>query len=225
MKAEYLILNFIILIGPMLLSFDRKVRYVVYWSKVFISLGIVMIPFLLWDMAVTGIHWHFNDRFTLDFRLFGLPLGEWLFFISVPFASLFIWQIIVTHQRIKWMNNKNLLVVIAVIGCSACCLFMLWNKIYTSLVCLFVVFTIFFDQIIKTHLFSQKRTYLFLFILTGLIFIFNGYLTARPVVLYDSKYLTDVRIWTIPIEDFGYGYALILLCTILFEKIKDHLDG
>jgi len=220
MKGEYLILNIIILIGPLSLSFDRKVHYFRYWSKVLISLGIVMIPFLLWDVAVSGIHWHFNKNFTLPVRFYGLPLGEILFFVSVPFACLFIWQIIVTNKQNILANNKLLLYVIVLCGCCAFVLFMLWGKMYTSIVCFAIAFTIFFDRLMKTHVLSQKRTYLYLAILTVLIAIFNGYLTARPIVLYNSTYFTNIRIWTIPIEDFGYGYTLILLCTIIFEKLK-----
>lgn len=225
MKAEYLLFNCLILIGPLLLSFDKKVRYVRYWTASWISIGIIMIPFLVWDIAVTDIHWRFNEDFTLPFRFFGLPLGEILFFISVPFACLFIWQIIITSRPIQIVNNHLLLMIIAVTGLILCILFILLGKIYTSIVCFTLAFLIFFDKIIKTHLFSQKRTGLYCILLTGLIVLFNGYLTARPVVLYESRFFSNIRIGTIPIEDFGYGYTLILSCTILFEKLKEHLNA
>ena len=225
MQIEYSLLNILIFIGPLFLSFDRKVNYFQYWSKVFISIGIVMIPFLIWDMAVSGIHWHFNHNFTLPFHFYGMPLSEFLFFLTVPFACLFIWQIIVTNKPIIWINNRIFLYLISIIGIFAFGFFILWGKIYTSIVCFSFTFTIFFDRTMKTNLLSQKRTYLYLLILTGLIFIFNGYLTARPIVLYEPKYLTNIRIWTIPIEDFGYGYTLILLCTIIFEKLKGIFNG
>jgi lycopene cyclase domain-containing protein len=220
MKVEYLLLNILILIGPLSLSFDRKVHYFRYWPKVFISIAIVFFPFLIWDIAVTGVHWHFNENYTLPFRFWGLPLGELMFFVTVPFACLFIFQIMRTDRQIIWIKNNIFLSVVTGFACLASIVFLLWGKHYTAIVCFALAFTIFFDRLIKTQLLSQKRTYLFLAILTGLIFVFNGYLTARPVVLYEPKYFTDVRIWTIPIEDFGYGYTLILLCTILFEKFK-----
>jgi lycopene cyclase domain-containing protein len=225
MKVEYLLLNLLIVIGPLLLSFDQKVRYVKYWKKAFLGIGLVMIPFLVWDAAVSGSHWHFNEAFTLPFRLLGLPPGEILFFVSVPFACLFIWQILVTHQKITLVNNLIFLFLIAGVGCLLGILFMLWGKLYTSIVCFALAFVILMDRMLKTYVLSQRRTVLFLILLTGLIFIFNGYLTARPVVLYESRYLTNLRLWSIPIEDFGYGYALILLCTILFEKLKARFNG
>jgi lycopene cyclase domain-containing protein len=206
--------------GPLFLSFDRKVRYFRYWPKVFICIAIVTIPFLIWDIAVTGVHWHFNENYTLPFRFWGLPLGELMFFVSVPFACLFIYQIMRTDKPIILIKNNIFLYGMAGIACLASIVFLLGGKYYTAIVCFALAFTIIFDRLMKTQLLSQKRTFLFLAILTGLIFIFNGYLTARPVVLYEAKYLTNIRLWTIPVEDFGYGYTLILLCTILFEKFK-----
>lgn len=220
MQIEYVLLNFLIIIGPLLLSFDQKVRYVRYWSKAAAAIGLIMIPFILWDAAVSGMHWHFNERFTLAFRFLGLPIGEWLFFISVPFACLFVWQIIVTHHKTNRMNNRILLFILAILGGLFGIYFLLRGQIYTSLVCLACAGTIGMDRWLGAGILSQRRTGLFFILLTGLIFIFNGYLTARPVVLYTSRYFSDIRIWTIPVEDFGYGYALVLSCTILFEKLK-----
>ncbi|MBN2104046.1 lycopene cyclase domain-containing protein [bacterium] len=220
MRIEYLSLNLLIIIGPLLLSFDQKVRFVRYWPKALSSIVLVMIPFLLWDAAVSGLHWHFNEKYTLPFRFLGLPAGEILFFISVPFACLFIWQIIVTHHKIVWINNHQCLWLFTGAGILSGLLFILWDKPYTSIVCFGLALTIGMDKLLKTHILSQKRIFLFFIILTGLILVFNGYLTARPVVLYDSRYFLNIRIWTIPIEDFAYGYALILLCTIGFEKLK-----
>ena len=57
-------------------------------------------------------------------------------------------------------------------------------------------------------------------IVTGLILVFNGYLTARPIVLYGEAYQSGYRILTIPIEDFGYGFTLMLFNTLLYEKLK-----
>jgi lycopene cyclase domain-containing protein len=56
--------------------------------------------------------------------------------------------------------------------------------------------------------------------------IFNGYLTWRPIVTYDALYQLDFRIFTVPIEDFFFGYALLIICTSLFEKMlvkKNHI--
>ena len=75
------------------------------------------------------------------------------------------------------------------------------------------------DTVLRTGLFLRLKTYIYLGIVTGLILIFNGYLTARPVVLYGEMYQMGYRILTIPIEDFGYGFTLMLFNVMLYEKV------
>ena len=220
MNSEYILLNVLIFIGPLALSFERRIRFLQYWPKVFLSIGIVMIPFLLWDVLVSGAHWHFNEAYTLPYRILKLPIGEWLFFITMPFSCLFVWQIIVTDTKNAFLQKKFFLHVVMVLASIAFFVLFFLGKTYTSLVCLATAITIVLDFILKTNILSQKRTYLFLGIITILVFIFNGYLTIRPVVFYNPVYFSNIRILTVPIEDFFYGYTLILLSIIIFERLK-----
>ncbi len=220
MNSEYILLNVLIFIGPLALSFERRIRFLQYWPKVFLSIGIVMIPFLLWDVLVSGAHWHFNEAYTLPYRILKLPIGEWLFFITVPFSCLFVWQIIVTDTKNAFLQKKIFLYDVMVLASIAFFVLFFLGKTYTSLVCLATAITIVLDFILKTNILSQKRTYLFLGIITILVFIFNGYLTIRPVVFYNPVYFSNIRILTVPIEDFFYGYTLILLSIIIFERLK-----
>jgi lycopene cyclase domain-containing protein len=220
MNTEYLLFNIIVLIGPVVFSFDQRVYYFRFWPVAFLSIALVMIPFLAWDIWVNESHWFFHQSHTLPFRLWNLPVEEWLFFISVPFTSLFIWQIIVTFKKEVYLDNKYLRYLMLLSGFLFSFIFFFKGKIYTGLVILSLSLTIGLDLVLKTNLLAQKRTVLFLTVITVLIFIFNGYLTARPVIYYGSTYNCNIKIWTIPIEDFGYGYALIISSTILYEKFK-----
>ena len=66
----------------------------------------------------------------------------------------------------------------------------------------------------------RLKTYVYLAIVSVLILIFNGYLTTRPVVLYGEAYKIGYRILTIPVEDFGYGFTLMLFNAMLYEKLR-----
>jgi lycopene cyclase domain-containing protein len=74
MKFEYLILNLLIVAGPLALSFEKKMRFVAKWRHAFPVIIVIAIPFLIWDAMVTGRHWWFNENYTLDFRVMGLPM-------------------------------------------------------------------------------------------------------------------------------------------------------
>ena len=225
MKSEYLMFNILILLGPLLLSFDRKVHYVSRWKKVMTAIILVLIPFVVWDSLATGIHWWFNSAYTLDFRIAQLPVEEWLFFISAPFAVLFIWEIF--EKRIGNPVSEKLKIIPKYLTLAILpgILFIWLGKVYTGLTLVSLGIAGLLEIALKVEVLSRKNSYPFFGIVIFLILIFNGYLTARPVVLYDPAYQLDFRIITIPIEDFGYGFALILLNIIIFEKLKENLNG
>jgi lycopene cyclase domain-containing protein len=97
---------------------------------------------------------------------------------------------------------------------------LVWGKEYTGLTCFALASASWADKVGKSDLLLMPRFYAFLLFVTALIFVFNGYLTARPVVLYGRAYQMDLRVWTIPIEDFFYGHSLVIWVTVLLERFK-----
>jgi lycopene cyclase domain-containing protein len=72
------------------------------------------------------------------------------------------------------------------------------------------------------HLLKTKVTHRRSFWITQAIMLFfeiptNGYLTSRPIVLYNPEMFLNLRLWTIPVEDFVYGYGLITLTLIFWD--------
>src|SRR4030095_927232 len=101
-------------------------------------------------------------------------------------------------------------------------------KEYTILAVLSVFLAIIADLFLKTRLIRNKRFWIFWGVMFILIFIVNGYLTWRPVVIYGNEFYMNLRLFTIPIEDFLYGFGLITLniaiweyCTRKFTKQSD----
>lgn len=222
MKAEYLLLNLLILAGPLVMSFEKQIHFVDKWRYAWPAIAIVAIPYIIWDALVTGTHWWFNEKYTLDFRLAHLPLEEWLFFFTAPFAALFIWEVIGFYvpppgRRLHVMRRvRYALYSLQLFGL----LFFAKGKEYTGLMLIFLGAALIIDRVLKTNLLLRPRFWIYLAVLVGFILIFNGYLTARPVVLYGEAYQLGWRIGTIPVEDFGYGISLLFLATIFYEKFK-----
>ena len=47
--------------------------------------------YIIWDILFTYLGvWGFNNKYLIGYNIFNLPLEEWLFFICIPYASLFI---------------------------------------------------------------------------------------------------------------------------------------
>ena len=220
MKFEYLLFNLIVIVGPAVSQFNRQIKHISQWRLKLLTNGIVMIPYVIWDVLVTDSHWRFNEAYTLDFRLLGLPIEEWLFFFSVPFGCLLVWETLpdtrLSTQLKPLRHVRQVLYATLPVG--------IWvfstGRQYTGLVlCCFGLVGL-ADTLLRTNLLLRPKTYLYLAIIAGLILVFNGYLTARPVVLYDEGYQSGYRILTIPIEDFGYGFTLVLFNTMLYEILK-----
>lgn len=220
MKFEYLLLNLVILLGPLLMSFEKQVRFVENWRYAFPAIALIAAPFLVWDALVTGRHWRFNSAYTLDARIAGLPLEECLFFFTVPFAALFMWETIKFYFPAKQNSRLQYVGYILLLGAVRGIILIIHGKEYTGLVLIALACAALLDLVLQTNLFAQTRLLIFLAALFLVTLIFNGYLTARPVVLYAEQYQLGVRLGTIPIEDFGYGFALVLLVTIIYEKLK-----
>lgn len=225
MKYEYILFNLLVIAGPLALSFDRRVRFVRNWGKALLTLLIAMVPFVSWDALVTGRHWWFNDAYTLDVRLAGLPPGEWLFFVTVPFACLFTWEVLKGYFANPVLPRMAAVGTTLFFAIPAGVVLFVLGKEYTGLAFLALGLVAGLDRLLTTHIFRQKLTYPFLAIATVFMLIFNGYLTARPVVLYGEAYQLGLRIFTIPVEDFVYGYALLLLCLVVFERLKGGRHG
>jgi len=220
MNTEYLIFNLIVISGPLSLSFDRRVHFIDKWNNVFKAILISLVVFVAWDTIVTGRHWWFSDQYTLGFNIVRLPIEEWLFFITIPYASLFIWEVFAAYFKNRELKRLQAVRSILYFGIPLGIVLFFMGKEYTGLVLIALGLVALLDWKLKMKLFTQIRTIQYLAISALAMLIFNGYLTWRPVVMYSEAYQLNARIFTIPIEDFGFGYALILLCTILYEKFK-----
>jgi len=220
MNAEYLIFILVVIIGPLALSFDQRVHFVGKWPLVARAIIPTLITFGVWDSLVAGRHWWFNPDYTLSPRIAGLPIEEWLFFIVVPYACLFVWEVFAAYFKNREIPHIHFVRTLLMAGIPLGTFIYFIGKEYTGLVLVALGLVGVLDALMKTKLFNQLRTYQLMSISLGFMLIFNGYLTWRPVILYADSYIIGARIITIPIEDFGFGMAMILMNTILFEAFK-----
>jgi lycopene cyclase domain-containing protein len=70
-----------------------------------------------------------------------------------------------------------------------------------GLVLIALAIVVFIDLILKTRLLIDNRFMVLTAVVVGLTLVFNTYLTARPVVLYNPVYQLNLRVITIPVED------------------------
>ena len=88
---------------------------------------------------------------------------------------------------------------------------------YTILVIAGSIIVIVLDSILSTKVLRKKLFWVFWSVVTVLMIIVNGYLTWRPVVIYNEAKILGIRLFTIPLEDFFFGFSLIGLNLIIWE--------
>jgi lycopene cyclase domain-containing protein len=96
---------------------------------------------------------------------------------------------------------------------------------YSILSFISVAVAVIVDLVLKTNLVKNKKFWIFWAVMFILIFIVNGYLTWRPIVLYGEGHYMGIRIFTIPVEDFLYGFSLITLNISIWEFITKRITG
>lgn len=216
----YMILNIITILFPVGLSFDRKVHFIEKWEHAIKAIIPVATLFLVWDYWFTleGV-WHFNKDYLLNIEGLNLPLEEWLFFITVPFACIFIFDVFRCYLP-KDYGAKAGYYISVILGAILLVLgLMYYQQIYTG-----VTFVSTGIMLLINGFWLQPR-YLGLFFIAYAVHlipfaIINGILTAFPVVIYNNMENLHLRMGTIPVEDAFYSMLLMLLNINLFEYFR-----
>lgn len=196
------------------------------WRAAWGAVAAAAVPYLIWDALVTGRHWWFNPRFILGVRLAGLPVEEVLFFFTMPFACLFSWQVIFHGDRDLPLPGLRAVYApaLALVPLGAW-LFAARGLEYTGLALGSFGLAAAVDLALRTRVLARPRFLALLAFVVALTTLFNGYLTARPVVLYDEHYQLGIRVLTVPVEDYVYGLSLVYLAAVFFQRQADASAG
>ena len=222
----YFFLNIASFIIPFLYSFENRMKYIKRWKAVFLSILISAVFFIVWDIIFTKMGvWSFNPRYHSGIEFFDLPIEEWLFFVCIPYASLFIHfafhyfypNVSLSDKTVKIIYWILMMVLLPVI-------FLHYDKLYTAINYTVLV-------LLLTYAFFKTSTILSTFFITFLIILIpfalvNGILTGsfidEPVVSYNNSENLGIRLGTIPIEDVGYAFSMLLMSLILIKKIENN---
>lgn len=216
----YLLLMLLTLAGPFLLSFDKRVAFYKKWKYLPIPLTLTTLYFVIWDSFFTRFNiWNFNSRYILGTKILLLPVEEWLFFIAVPFACIFIYECANHYiskdylQKYARKVNAVILIIISVIA-----IFNI-HKTYTAFNFISAAGLMAYVQfILKPDWLG--RFYIGYILSLIPFFIINGILTYLPVVNYNNAENLGIRLFTIPVEDTIYCLLLLLMNVTMYEWLK-----
>ena len=238
-KYAYLLVDLFCLSGPFFLSFHKSVAFYKNFKPLAAGILLMSAVYLPWDILFThwGI-WNFNPKFTMQSRWFLLPIEEWLFFVAVPFACVFTFECVryfkktAPSKRFTQITSFSVLAISTVL-CVFAAFEELWYTFSATLLC---------SAMLLFHI--QRRSeflgyFLFAwFILLIPFYMSNGILTGlhfydfplintsqvnitEAIVRYNNQFNLGIRIWSVPLEDFFYGLAMILLVLTPYEYFRE----
>lgn len=209
-KYTYLILDLFTLASTLALSFDKKVAFYKQWFFLFPGILLGMLVFIPWDIAFTinGI-WGFNPTYLTGFYLWHLPIEEWLFFIAVPYASVFIYACLEAYFGNPF-QKLNHFIWWFWLGVSILGLALGMGRLYPSITFILLILGLVLHRWIWGTQFMGKLGLMWLVHLLP-FFTVNGVLTSLPIVWYNDKENLGIRLGSVPFEDAFYSLLLLLI--------------
>ncbi len=215
----YLTLNICTILVPFIASFYPKAPFIGTWKRIVPALTLPLAIFIVWDVIFTrwGV-WGFNPVYLSGIYLVNLPLEEWLFFITVPYACLFTYFAIKHLKPTTW-NGSKIAMILGVVLIILGSIFFRQDYTVTTFIGL---------GVLLLFLGIKRKPYLGQFFVSYLVilipfFIINGILTGSwiegQVVWYNDEENFGIRLGTIPVEDAFYGMLLLLMNTVIWEEL------
>ena len=197
------------------MSFYKK------WKPIFTALIIVASFFIVWDFWFTAVGvWKFNPEYVFGIYGYNLPVEEWLFFILVPYACMFIHESLKYFYPVTWFDDKGKIIAIPLIAILLIVGGIYYNHLYTSVTFfLLAVFLILNITVFKSHFFLGRFFLTYLVSTIGFLIV-NGFLTAMPVLIYNEAENLGIRVGTIPLEDFFYSMLMLLMNITIYEHLQ-----
>ena len=219
MKAAYLLINFLTILFPMMLSFDSRVQFYKSWKFIFPGLIITGLVFLVWDHLFTILDvWSFNPDYVIGLYILNLPIEEILFFITVPFACIFIYECLKYYIKRDLLKSVSRMISIMLIILSIVLLLTFYDRVYTLITFGLLLLALSYAEFIQKA--NLGRFYLAYLVSLIPFYIVNGILTSIPIVMYNNAENMAFRIGTIPFEDHFYSMSMLLINIRLFEYFK-----
>lgn len=223
-QYHYLAVNLLTIAYPLAQSYERRIRFLSQWRAIFTTIAIVGGIYLAWDELFTKLGvWSFNERYLTGVYIGSLPIEEYGFFITTPFACLFVYEVLrhfVKKDILKpyrWGLNWFFLVVTLFLG------YYFYPRLYTS-VSFFLA-----SGLLTLQMFVWKSEWIGRFYLTYFVCLIpfltmNGWLTGsfteEPIVMYNDMENMGLRIFTVPVEDSIYLLGYLLLIVSFYERNK-----
>ncbi len=219
---SFLLLLLIHLVIPVLLSFQKKVRFGFRLRYMLPASLFSATVFLMWNwrFAESGI-WTYNPTYITGINLLKVPLEIWLSVFILPFSSVYIYE----WLKVRFENFEKptlfLVISLALFVAFAVGAYLFRSRLFSFftffLTAIYLGYTI-FRKGFKKHLTKFYLAYLVSLLPFTVVLVI---MSLPAMISYDSSHILQISLLGIPIECFVYLYLLLLINFTIYEYIGE----
>lgn len=221
---HYLLINAITIAYPLAQSYERRIRFLSNWRAILVGIAVAGGIYLAWDELFTTLGiWGFNEDYLVGIYIGKLPLEEYNFFLTVPFACLFIYEVLIHFIKKDPLYDHHQMITFFFLLCTLFLGVYFYPRLYTS-VCFLLTSLLMALQFFVFKFRWMGRFYAGYFVSLVPFLVLNAWLTGaftqEPIVWYNDLETMGLRIITIPAEDTMYLLSFLFLVTVFYERTK-----
>lgn len=220
--SVYWLIDLILLLPPLLLSFHKKTYFVNKWKFVFPAIFIVYLFMMLWDyFFIAWTVWSFNPKYISELYIYEIPVEEHLFYWAVLLMSAFIYENATLVLKRDYLGKYSMAISIVLCLALAALYYSFYTKLYFGIACacsLFLVIQHIF--VFRSHWRYMGIFYWVYFAMLLPMLLIYAVLTYLPVIIYNPNELMGYHIGSIPIENLLYYFFQFLAVITVYEFLK-----
>lgn len=217
---DYLTVIVLTFLGPFALSFDSRVHYYRKWRPLAASIMVIAPIYIIWDAVATDRgDWWFSEDHTSGIEVLGLPLAEVLFFLVVPYACIFIYEVLLYYVGDRELPFNRWAYVLAAVALLVLAVVFI-DQYYTATVLVFTAAFLYIAAVLYPAILRARAYWQYAVVSLAPFFIVNYILTSIPIVSYNDAAIWGPRVSTIPSEDLIYNFSMLSLYLLVYVYLK-----
>lgn len=220
MKFQFFLIDFFIVLAPLLLSVFIKMQFYRKWKFTLLGISVTTILFILWDMFFTrlGIRDYHAER-VWGLTIYNLPVEAILFYIVTAYTCLYIYECLRVYFPDKGHPLLGNIFGWLVVAGSGWTIWFYFDQVFASITAILLLVTY------LNHLWVTRGDYLwhlmYAWVITsipmGLVY---GLLFGLPITSFQPEFIIGIRLGPIPVEIFFYHLLFITWIIWVYERYK-----
>ncbi len=218
----YLFLLMVYLIIPVVMSWQKKVRFVFQLRYLLPAILFSGAIFGIWNMRFTELGiWSFNPDYLTGLEVMKVPIEEWLSFLIIPLSSVYVYEWLKIRLEKFEHANAFLLVSLVLFTLSAVLAYYYRQSMFTFFT--FFLTAIYLGYTVFRNRFKKHYTKFYLaFGITLIPYLFvSAILNTMPAVVYNTSHIIGAGIVGVPVEKLAYLFLMLLMNITIYEYLNE----